>query len=58
MEEIYIVIDESDSYHTMVREFKSKEAMLKDIERRDIDDLKAFKATRLKLTKVTSIEAE
>jgi hypothetical protein len=46
----YIVIDESDAYHSSVREYTDKEKMLEAIQYKDISGIKVYEiAKRVRL---------
>ena len=52
----YIVIDESDAYHTSVSKFKDKQSMLDAIQHKDIDNIAVYEVSkRIRLTKRPAI---
>lgn len=56
MEYEYLVIDESDAYHTSVSKYKTKEAMLEGIQHCDIDKIQVYAICgQIKLVKRPSI---
>lgn len=52
----YIVVDESDAYHTSVSRHKDKQAMLDSIQHKDIDCIQVYEVSkRIRLTKRPAI---
>lgn len=52
----YIVVDESDSYHTSVYKFRTSEEMLEEIQNRDLSYIEVYEiAKKVKLEKRPAI---